>query len=64
MSNESSISRLQDYVGRRVEIVAYNISYMGVLQQFDLEKGILKLIDEEDEVFLEIERVEYFSVLK
>ncbi len=55
-----SIHQLQDFIGQRVEIIAFGISYLGVLQEVDYDRGTLQLEDGEDKAILEIERVEYF----
>jgi len=60
---ENSISRLQDLVGKRVELIAFNISYQGILDSIDNEKGVLKLINKEDYAVLELERIEAFSII-
>lgn len=63
MPEDLSITRLTDFKGRKVEIIAFDISYMGILEEVDFERGTLKIVDGEDFVILEIERVESFSVL-
>ena len=63
MQEDYSITRIQDFVGRKVEIIAFDISYMGILQEVDLDRGTLKIVDGDDFAVLEIERVESFSVL-
>jgi hypothetical protein len=63
MKEDLSITRIQDFTGRKVEIIAFDISYMGVLEEVDLDRGTLKIVDGEDFAILEIERVESFSIL-
>ena len=63
MQEDFSITRIQDFVGRKVEIIAFDISYMGILKEVDLDRGTLKIVDGDDFAVLEIERVESFSVL-
>ena len=63
MKEDYSITRIQDFTGRKVEIIAFDISYMGILQEVDLDRGTLKIVDGDDFAVLEIERVESFSVL-
>lgn len=63
MQEDFSITRLHDFIGRKVEIIAFDISYMGILQEVDLDRGTLKIVDGDDFAVLEIERVESFSVL-
>ncbi len=62
MSLQHSITRLKDLEGRRVEIIAFGISYLGILKNVDYDKGTLRLEDGEDFAILEIERVESFSL--
>ncbi|KAB2840162.1 hypothetical protein F9K50_06280 [bacterium] len=64
MQEYVSITRLQDYIGRKVEIIAFEISYMGVLTHVDYDSGTLKIVDGEDFAILEIERVESFSLIE
>lgn len=63
MTEDYSITRLQDLIGKKVEIIAFNISYMGILEDINFETGTLKIVDGEDFAILELERVESFSVL-
>lgn len=63
MFEDYSITRLQDYIGKKVEIIAFNISYMGILEDINFETGTLKIVDGEDFAILELERVESFSIL-
>lgn len=64
MHDYVSITRLQDYIGRKVEIIAFDISYMGILTHVDYDSGTLKIVDGEDFAILEIERVESFSLIE
>ncbi len=63
MFEDQSITRIQDYIGKKVEIIAFNISYRGTLSEVDLETGTLKIVDGEDFAILEIERIEAFTLL-
>ena len=64
MQDYLSITRLQDYIGRKVEIIAFDISYMGLLTHVDYDSGTLKIVDGDDFAILEIERVESFSLVE
>ncbi|HKY63768.1 MAG TPA: hypothetical protein VJR29_10140 [bacterium] len=64
MQDYLSITRLQDYIGRKVEIIAFDISYMGILTHVDYDSGTLKIVDGDDFAILEIERVESFSLVE
>lgn len=57
-----SITRLKDFIGRKVEIIAFDISYMGTLAMVDYDNGTLRIEDGNDFAILEIERVESFSL--
>ena len=61
---DPSITQLKDLIGKKVEIIAFDISYVGVLEEVDFERGTLKIVDQEDFAILEIERVESFSLIK
>ena len=61
MQEEKSIARLEDFIGRKIHIIAFGTSYLGILQRVDYEKGFLVLTDGKDTVFLELERIESFS---
>jgi hypothetical protein len=63
LEDDPSLTRLRDYIGRKIEIIAFDISYMGILEEIDFETGTLKIVDGEDFAILEIERVESFSPL-
>lgn len=51
-------------VGKRVEVFAFGITYIGKLRSIDYENGVILLTDEEDNVTLELERVESFNVVE
>ncbi|MBF0493313.1 MAG: hypothetical protein HQM15_11125 [Deltaproteobacteria bacterium] len=53
-----TFQKLRQLKGKKVEIIAFDISYQGILESFDLEIGNLKLVDGEDSVVLELERIE------
>ncbi len=58
MEEDVSLQKLKQLKGKKIEIIAFNISYQGVLESFDLEGGTLKLVEGDDYVILEIERIE------
>ncbi len=60
---ESSISKLDYLLGKRVEIIAFGISYIGKLDAIDYEQGTLKISDENDSAILDLERVESFGLV-
>ncbi len=53
-----SLQKLKQLKGKKVEIIAFNISYQGILETYDLEAGTLKLVEGEDSLVLELERIE------
>lgn len=60
---EGSLLRIESYVGRKVEVVAFGISYVGLLRDVDMEEGTITLSDSKDAVVLELERVDaYFPI--
>lgn len=62
MNQNQSISQLQDFMGKKVEIIAFGISYLGTIENVDYDAGTIKLVDEDDMAILEIERVESFKI--
>jgi hypothetical protein len=62
MDEHESITRLKEFIGKRVEIIAFGISYMGILKEVDYDQGTLQLVDGEDFAILELERVESFAL--
>lgn len=57
------ICNLMESKGKRVEIIAFGVVYTGKLKKVDLENGFVVVADEENQVALEIERIESFCVL-
>ncbi len=61
MTNEKSITKIDELVGQKVHIVAYGTSYIGTLQKVNYDKGILIISDGVDVVTLELDRIESFA---
>lgn len=61
MDNEKSITKLDSYIGKKIQVIAYGASYVGTLQKVDYEKGFVLLTDGKNVVTLDIERIESFS---
>lgn len=61
MNQNQSISYLQNFVGKKVEIIAFGISYLGIIEEVDYDAGTIKLVDDDEFAILEIERVESFA---
>lgn len=64
MDSEKSITKLDNYVGQKVQVVAYGASYVGTLQKVDMDKGILILTDGKDKATIDLSRVESFASLE
>ena len=60
MQDEVTVEEIQKAVGRRVEVIAFGISYVGFLRKVDLRTGTVRIQDKEDYAVLEIERIESF----
>ncbi len=60
MKGEVTPEELQALRGKRVEVIAFGISYVGCLEKIDLKMGTIKIVDKDDFVVLEIERIEGF----
>lgn len=63
MIEEVTPSKLKSALRKRVEVLAFGISYVGTLKKVDLDEGVIRVEDEKDYVVLEIERIEAFRVL-
>ncbi len=64
IANDPMIQGLLAAKGKKVEILAFGITYIGKLTSVDPENGIVTVSDNEDAVTLELERVEYFNVVE
>lgn len=49
--------------GKRVEVFAFGITYIGTLVSVDPENGFISVSDELDTAMLELERIEQFHVI-
>ncbi|MDO8520191.1 MAG: hypothetical protein Q7T11_08535 [Deltaproteobacteria bacterium] len=63
MSEEKSITKLDDYIGRKIQVTAYGTIYVGTLQKVDYEEDYLILTDGKDTVTLDLDRIESFAGL-
>lgn len=61
MVNEKSVTKLDDYIGKKIQIVAYGTSYLGTLQKVDYEDGIIIITDGHDTVTIDIDRIESYA---
>jgi hypothetical protein len=60
MQEEKSITKLDQFIGKPIQIVAFGASYVGTLQKVDYEAGYLIVTDGKDVVTIELERVDSF----
>ena len=63
MEGEITPKSLKAAVGKKVEVLAFGMAYIGILKRVDLEPGTIQIRDHGDCVVLEIERIENFKVL-
>lgn len=64
MEDEVSAAKLKKAIGKRVQILAFGISYEGILKKVDARSGLVRVEDENDYVLLEIERIDHFRILR
>jgi hypothetical protein len=64
MQDEVSASKLRPAVGKKVEIHAFGVSYVGKLTKVDVRSGLVRIEDGEDYVLLEIERIDHFKIVR
>lgn len=50
--------------GKRVEVFAFGITYIGNLTSVDPENGFISVTEGQDTAILELERVEHFNVVE
>ena len=62
-AREVDLQKIQEALGKRVEILAFGIAYTGFLKKMDIETGTVQIRDKGDYAVLEIERIESFQVL-
>lgn len=60
---EQPLTQMQHLVGERVQIIAFDTSYVGILTQVDLEMGFLKINAQGDDIMLDLERVDSVFVV-
>ena len=59
--NEVTPELLRQFVGRRVEVIAFGIAYRGRLEKVDANSGTIRIVDRGNSAVLEIERIESFE---
>ena len=62
MSEEISSTFLKKAIGKKVEVLAFGIIYVGILKKVDRHSGLIRVEDKKDYVVLEIERIQSFKI--
>lgn len=62
IEEDALVQGLLDAKGKRIELIAFGISYAGTLDKIDIDNGIVVVTDGEDKAVIEIERIESLSV--
>lgn len=63
MLHEVEPKEIRKAVGKNVEVMAFGVPYVGILEHYDEEKARLKIRDGDDIAIVEQERIESFRVL-
>ncbi len=63
MEEEVTPEMLKRATGKKVEVIAFGISYRGRLEKVDLRRGTIRVVDGKNAATLEIERIEFFAKL-
>jgi hypothetical protein len=58
------IQQLLEAKGKKVEVFAFGITYIGRLMTVDPENGLVSVTDGDDTAMLEMERIERFNVIE
>ncbi len=62
MESETDLREIKKALGKKVEVLAFGIFYVGTLTKIDSKVGTIRVEDKEDYVVLEIERIESFRI--
>ncbi|GEM_PF-1418900 len=63
-NTEISNKQLKAALGKKVDVLAFGISYVGILKKVSIDKGVIQIQDGKDFVVLEVERIESFKTLR
>ena len=63
ITEDPLIQGLIEAKGKRVEVFAFGITYVGDLVLVDPENGFISVRDGKDTAMLEFERIEHFNVI-
>ena len=58
-----SFKKIKEALGKKVEVLAFGVSYVGTLKKINSKVGTIRLEDKNDYVILEMERIESFKIL-
>lgn len=64
MAEDTLLQEIVEAKGKRVEVFAFGITYVGTLKSIDAENGFISVSDGEDTAILELERIENFNVIE
>lgn len=64
MLQEVDPEEIRQAIGQRVEVMAFGLPYVGILEDYDEKSGRLQIRDQEDVAFVERERIESFRIIK
>lgn len=57
------IQKLAGAEGKQIEVIAFGISYSGILKKIDIENGFIEIVDDEDTAVLELERISSYRTI-
>ena len=61
IEEDALIQGLLEAKGRQVEIIAFGIAYNGLLEEVDVENGVITIADGDDRAMIELERIESYT---
>ena len=64
MPAEPEVKEIKQAIGKRVEIIAFGIPYLGTLKRFNQKEARLVVQEGEDVAEIDLDRVESFKVIK
>lgn len=64
IAEDALIQGISEARGKRVEVFAFGMTYIGNLVSVDIENGFITIKDGDDKVMLELERIEHFDVVE
>ena len=64
LQEDPLIQGLDAAKGKRIEVFAFGITYVGILTSIDHENGFISITEGEDTAMLELERIEHFNMVE